>query len=401
MGNLITKAHGLDQSLQNIEKKHPFIHKAQRYVLLFVVLKTALKIFWLLYDKGLIRVASEYKKAISVKFFRTIKQIPAVKAKIDSEMTKVMSDVEKDLEKPAHIPKFLRLPENGLTKDELIPLIEDHKKVSKVHWEDGKISGTVYFGAGEINEVANFASNTFSLSNPLHPDVFPGVNKMEAEVVSMVLNMYNAPPGACGTMTSGGTESILMACKAHRDWAKDVKGISAPEIVAAVSVHAAFDKACAYFGIQLIHVPVEEVSRKIDLRAVRNAITSNTIMVVGSVPSFPHGVCDDIQELSKIALHHGIGLHVDCCLGGFLVPFMEKAGFPLPTFDFRVPGVTSISCDPHKYGFTPKGSSVVMYARKSLRHYQYFVAPDWTGGIYASPSIAGSRAGSLIAGSYL
>ncbi|KAL6063333.1 Sphingosine-1-phosphate lyase 1 [Balamuthia mandrillaris] len=237
----------------------------------------------------------------------------------------------------------------------------------------------------------------FTWSNPLHPDVFPGVRKMEAEVIAMVVKMFNGNEEACGTTTSGGTESILMACRAYREWGKAVKGITKPEIVVPSSVHCAFDKACDYFGIKLVHVPVSKKTWSADIEAMRRAITSNTVALVGSAPSFPHGTMDDIQGLAALARRYNVGLHVDSCLGGFLVPFMAKAGYPLRPFDFRVPGVTSISCDTHKYGFAPKGSSVILYRNKELRSFQYFVAPDWPGGIYASPTIAGSRPGALIA----
>jgi sphinganine-1-phosphate aldolase len=223
---------------------------------------------------------------------------------------------------------------------------------------------------------------------------------MEAEVASMVLNMYNAPSTAGGFVTSGGTESLLMACKTYRDWGLVTKNISRPNMVVPDTIHAAFDKACEYFGIEMIKLPVDAVSFKADVSKMAKAINKNTVMIAGSGPNYPHGIVDDIEALGKLAKKHGIGMHVDCCLGGFLVPFMEDAGYPLPPFDFRVEGVTSISCDTHKYGFAPKGTSVVMYRDKELRKYQYTVMPDWTGGMYASHGIAGSRAGSVIAGAW-
>lgn len=253
------------------------------------------------------------------------------------------------------------------------------------------------------------AIQRFVLANPLHPDVFPGVRRMDAEVVAMVLSMYNAPPGqGVGTTTSGGTEvrrlhsaesiatlmtaqSILLACKAHRDWAKAVKGITEPEIVLPRSAHAAFDKAGAYFKIKIHHIPVDPITRKVQLHRVKRAINKNTIMLVGSAVNFSDGVADDIPALGALAIKNRIGLHVDCCMGSFIVPFLEKAGFPTSPFDFRVQGVTSISCDTHKYGFAPKGSSVIMYRDKALRRYQYYTSSDWAGGVYASPTLAGSR----------
>lgn len=166
------------------------------------------------------------------------------------------------------------------------------------------------------------------------------------------------------------------------------------------SVHAAFDKAAMYFGIKIHHIPVDRKTRKVQIAKVRRAINANTILLVGSAPNFPDGAIDDISALSDLAVKHRIGLHVDCCLGSFLVPFLERAGFPTVPFDFRVPGVTSISCDTHKYGFSPKGSSCIMYRSKQIRKYQYSVTTTWPGGVYATPSMSGSRPGALIAGAW-
>jgi sphinganine-1-phosphate aldolase len=243
------------------------------------------------------------------------------------------------------------------------------------------------------------AFSRYALSNPLHPDCFPYLRKMESEIVAMTVKLFNGDPrtGHCGTMTSGGTESILMACKAYRDLARSKRGVREPELVVPLTAHAAFDKACAYFGIKLVHVPVDPVTFRANPAAMRRAITPNTIGLICSAPSYPQGVIDPVEELAALALEHGLPLHVDCCLGSYCVAFAGRAGFAVPPFDFAVKGVSSISCDTHKYGFAPKGSSVVMYASEELRHAQYFVAPEWTGGIYASPSIAGSRPGALIA----
>jgi len=223
----------------------------------------------------------------------------------------------------------------------------------------------------------------------------------------MCLRLFNAPLATdgskttgAGTTTSGGTESVLMACKAYRNWARDTKGITEPEMVIPSSAHAAFEKAGDYFGIKVNTIPVDPTSRKVNISGVKRAINKNTIMLVGSAPNFPDGMIDDIPSLSALAKKHGLPLHVDCCLGSFLMPFLEKAGFPSEPFDFRVDGVTSISCDTHKYGFAPKGSSVILYRNKAWRKFQYFVQADWAGGVYASPSIAGSRPGSLMAGTW-
>lgn len=222
---------------------------------------------------------------------------------------------------------------------------------------------------------------------------------MEAEVVAMTVELFNGKAGThCGTMTSGGTESILMAMKAYRDYAKQTRGVADPELICPVTAHAAFDKACNYFGIKLVHVPVDPVTFRADVKAMTAKINKNTIALVCSAPCYAQGVVDPVEELATVAKARNLPLHVDCCLGSFLIASAAAAGHKLPLFDFRVDGVTSISADPHKYGFAPKGSSVIMYSEAKYRHAQYFVAPEWTGGIYASPSIAGSRGGAAIAG---
>ncbi|XP_067092401.1 sphingosine-1-phosphate lyase 1 isoform X3 [Osmerus mordax] len=266
----------------------------------------------------------------------------------------------------------------------------------EVDWEKGKVSGAVYWGDENLTKLLVKVYGDFAWSNPLHPDIFPGVRKMEAEVVRMTCSLFHGGPNSCGTVTSGGTESILMACKAYRDMAYE-RGVKHPEIIAPVSVHAAFDKAANYFGMKLVHIPLDKKTMKVDVKAMKRAIGRNTAMLVCSAPQFPHGVMDPIEEVGKLAQQYNLPLHVDACLGGFLIVFMAKAGFKLAPFDFRVKGVTSISADTHKYGYAPKGSSVILYSDKKYRHYQYFVAPDWQGGIYASPSVAGSRPGGIIA----
>lgn len=188
----------------------------------------------------------------------------------------------------------------------------------------------------------------------------------------------------------------MLAMKAYRDRARETKGITKPEMIVPITAHAAFDKASQYFGIKTIHIPVDSNFRA-DVNAARKAISRNTIVIVGSAPSFPHGTIDPIEELSELARQHGVGFHTDACLGGFVLPWAEKLGYPVPKFDFRLPGVTSMSVDTHKYGYAAKGTSVILYRGQDLRHYQYYIATDWPGGLYFSPTFAGSRPGALSA----
>jgi glutamate/tyrosine decarboxylase-like PLP-dependent enzyme len=267
----------------------------------------------------------------------------------------------------------------------------------EVVWKDGFVSGAVYHGNQEHIDFLNKVYAINSQSNPLHADVWPSTTKFEAEIVAMTANMLGgADQDICGTVSSGGTESILLAMKTYRDRARQEKGITRPEMVVPVTAHAAFDKASQYFNIKMVHIPVDETFRA-DVKAAQKAINRNTVVIVGSGPAFPHGVIDPIQKLSELAREHGIGFHTDACLGGFVLPWAEKLGYPVPLFDFRLPGVTSMSADTHKYGYAAKGTSVVLYRGQNLRHYQYYTATDWPGGLYFSPTFAGSRPGALSA----
>ncbi|XP_076064939.1 sphingosine-1-phosphate lyase [Oratosquilla oratoria] len=331
-------------------------------------------------------------------FFRLVRRIPQVRAKIEEEINKVSESMEKEMnENIKHAGYLTSLPSKGWSVEEIIKETEEYCGYGTFDWESGCASGTVYNGNKILTELMTKVYGMSAWTNPLHADVFPGVRKMEAEVVRMCCTIYNGGPLSCGTMTSGGTESIIMAIKAYREYAKNVKGIKNPEIVVPITAHAAFDKGCQLLHIRIKHIPIDPVSMKVDVNAMEKAITKNTIMLAGSAPQFPHGVVDPIEEIADLGVKYDIPVHVDACLGGFLIPFMKEAGYLLPLFDFCVEGVTSISADTHKYGYAPKGSSVIMYSDEKWRHYQYFVCPDWPGGIYATSTISGSRAGGIIA----
>jgi sphinganine-1-phosphate aldolase len=317
---------------------------------------------------------------------------------------------DKLVPKGPSVVRHLTLPEEGKPLEWILAEMDkmDHEMEHSSDWHHGKVSGAVYHGGNDLRDVIVASYQRYCVANPLHPEIFPAVRKMEAEVVAMCLQLYNNPNGA-GAMTAGGTESIIMAVKTYRDWARDVKGVTEPEMVIPASAHAAFDKAAAYLNIKVHVIPVDRVTRRVNIKRLKRAINSNTILLVGSCINFPDGNQDDITALAELATKYKIGLHVDCCLGSFIVPYLEKAGlaggdengeYKLEPFDFRVQGVTSISCDTHKYGFSPKGTSVIMYRDAQLRKYQYYVNPHWSGGVYASPSISGSRPGALIAGTW-
>jgi glutamate/tyrosine decarboxylase-like PLP-dependent enzyme len=298
-------------------------------------------------------------------------------------------------------PSFARLPADGVPADEVAGLVERLAAVEEHRWRDGFASGAVYHGDPEHVAFLNRVYAAQSQSNPLHPDLWPSATKFEAEIVSMTGQLLGAGHASSaapvvGTVNSGGTESILLAMKAYRDFARDRRGIADPEIVAPVTAHAAFDKAARYFDMPLVRVGVDD-EFKADVAAMAAAVTPRTAVVVGSAPSFPHGVIDPIPELAALAAGRGVGCHVDACLGGFIVPWAERLGYPVPPFDFRLPGVTSMSADTHKYGYAAKGSSVVLYRGKELRQFQFYTVTDWPGGLYLSPTFAGSRPGALSA----
>jgi glutamate/tyrosine decarboxylase-like PLP-dependent enzyme len=190
----------------------------------------------------------------------------------------------------------------------------------------------------------------------------------------------NGDENVAGNFTSGGTESIMLAVKTARDFARAKRPqIRAPEMVLPVTAHAAFQKAAHYLDVKPVLVPVDTTSFRADVDAVRTAITSNTILLVGSAVSYAHGVVDPIPELAQLALEHGLLLHVDGCMGGFLLPYFRRLGAAIPDFDFGVPGVTSISMDLHKYAFAAKGASTILYRSQELRRYQIYTCAQWTG----------------------
>jgi len=274
---LAGRAAWLDTLLYGTNEK---LVLAKNVIVLIALVRFVGPYVGLVYDRGLFGVLKIAGVALMNKFFRTVKRIPFVRAKIDQELGKVMRKVEHDVAPTLEgVPAYVALPAHGLPQDEVDKQLDKLATFTHKAVEQGRVSGAVYHGGEELSKLTNRAYARFSLSNPLHPDLFPGVRKMEAEIVSMVVKMYNGGPDACGTTTSGGTESILMACKTMRDWARDVKGITEPEMVIPVSAHAAFDKAGHYFKIKVLHAPLDPVTMKVDVKAVRRMVTRNTIMV--------------------------------------------------------------------------------------------------------------------------
>jgi sphinganine-1-phosphate aldolase len=333
-------------------------------------------------------------------FFESVKALPIVKGLIAAERGKMIAEMDVDMSKKLakEPPRLTSLPAKGVSVDAVL-LEAAQRKRKDLEWTPAGslMSGAVYMADDDHFKMLSSVYASFAHSNPLHGDAFPAVVRMENEVVNMTATMLGCSPAGpnpnvCGLMTSGGTESILTAIRATRDYSRDVRGIKAPEMIVAISAHAAVYKAADYFGIELVRVGVDARFR-MDVDAVRRAITGNTILIYASTPGYPHGAVDDVQALAAIAKKRKCCLHVDACLGGFVLPFASS----IKPFDFRVDGVTSMSVDTHKYGLAQKGSSVVLYNSAALRQYQYTAVMDWSGGLYISPSQAGSRSGGLIA----
>jgi len=335
------------------------------------------------------------------RLYRYAKRFPIVSKRLEAEYAPIMAELRKSAKPYAgEVESHAVLPTEGKARSDILSEIRELQRREADRWEQGYVSGAVYHGDPEHIAFLNEVYATTSQTNPLHSDLWPSIAKYEAEIVSMTANLLGAKLAAnarvCGTVSSGGTESIMLAMRSYRDWARDTKGITSPELVVPTTAHAAFDKSAQYFGIKLVKVPVGQDYRA-DVSATKKAITRHTICVVGSATSFPHGVIDPIEELSELSRKHAIGFHTDACLGGFILPWAEKLGYDVPAFDFRLPGVTSVSVDTHKYGYAAKGTSVVLYRNHDLRHYQYYKVGDWPGGLYFSPTFAGSRPGALSA----
>ena len=328
-----------------------------------------------------------------------LRKLPAVRQEIDNQTGSILREMESSVKPYSDkFSTYTSLPSEGHAREKILSEMEEITSLEDSRWQGGYVSGAVYHGDSEHIEFLNRVYALQSQSNPLHVDLFPSASKFESEIVAMTADMLGAEQAneCCGTVNSGGTESILLAIKTYRDWAYEEKNIRNPEIIVPESAHAAFDKAGEYFKIRVIRTPMDS-NYKADIQAIRNRVSSRTIAIAASAVSFPHGVIDPIYDIASIAKEWDIGFHVDACLGGFILPWAEKLGYDVAPFDFRVQGVTSISVDTHKYGYAAKGTSVVLYRSESLRRYQYFTATDWPGGLYLSPTFAGSRPGALSA----
>jgi glutamate/tyrosine decarboxylase-like PLP-dependent enzyme len=291
-----------------------------------------------------------------------------------------------------------KLPAHGRDAAEVLAELEAFKRDDK-DFRRGRVFGLVFHADEALEALVGAAHDAYLWHNALNPNVFPSLRQMTNDIVDIAASLLGGDEvddDLAGFLTSGGTESILMAVKAAKVRAAHERDVHDANVVLPMSAHAAFDKACQYFGLESRRVPVRDDYRA-DVDAMEAAIDANTVLVVGSAPQYPQGVIDPIEELAASAAAHGTACHVDACMGGFVLPFLERNGRPVPSWDFRVPGVTSISADVHKYGYVPKGISVIMHRSKEMRRHQTFSFDGWLGGFYGSSGILGTKPGGPIA----
>lgn len=286
------------------------------------------------------------------------------------------------------------LPTNGSPVDEVLARVDELQR-DDVDWRGGRAFSLVYEAGDEVRRLNEAVTARFFPTNALNPLAFPSLGRMQADVVSIVADLLHGAPDASGFMTSGGTESILLAVKAARNRA----GVDRPNVVLPTSAHAAFTKAGSYFGVETRRVPVRDDYRA-DVDAMADAIDDRTVLVVVSAPQYPQGVIDPVADVAALARERDVLCHVDACMGGMILPFLARLGHDIVPFDFAVDGVTSISVDLHKYGYAAKGASVLVHRTKDLRRHQTFVTDDWLGGRYGSSGILGTRSGAPIAAAW-
>ncbi len=306
------------------------------------------------------------------------------------------------------------LPESGRSREEILGELREMATEEDQVWETGRCSGTMYCGDRDHYAFLKEAFGLFAHQNALQRDMCPSATRFEGEIIAMALDLMHAgqpetgragarpriDAEAAGMVTSGGSASIAQAMLAYREEGREARGIERPNVVKPETGHPAFDKACHLFGIELRRAPVDPETTLVRPDDVAELIDESTVAIVGSAGNYGYGTIDPIAELGELALERGVGLHTDGCLGGYLLPFAEQLGYPIPPFDFRVPGVTTISADTHKYGYGLKGTSTLLFRDRELRNRCYFFMPDWSGGKYFSPGMEGSRSDGLLAATW-
>ena len=292
---------------------------------------------------------------------------------------------------------YRAIPSAPVDRAEIQQQIADMAHREDEQGDKGTVSGSLYCGDHDHYAFLGEVFSLFSHANVLQRDMYPSATKFEAEIIAMTSDLLHG--SGVGVVTSGGSESLITALYTYREHARETRGVTRPNVVIPATAHVALDKGAHWMGIEVRHAPLTD-GYVADVDAMDALIDDQTIALVGSAANYAHGLIDPIEQIAALAQSHGIGMHVDGCLGGWLLPFVEKLGYDVPLWDFRVPGVTSISADTHKYGYALKGSSVLLYRDRDLRKNQYFTYPDWPGGLYLSPGLAGSRSGGIIASTW-
>lgn len=294
----------------------------------------------------------------------------------------------------------MRIPDSGLGKEEILKTLESYKQ-KDLDWKSGRVFGYIYDPGQEVTELIHKAYTTFLTENALDPTSFPSLLRLENEVVAMVADILDADQNVVGNFTSGGTESLILAVKTARDYARATKPhISEPEMVLPITGHSSLFKAAHYLGIKPVVTSVTDGKFVADVQSMREAVTANTILLVGSAPSYAHGVVDPIPEIGALAQERDLLFHVDACVGGLHLSYMKKLGYPVPEFNLNVPGVTSLSVDLHKYGYAAKGASIVLHRDKELRRHQMFACSRWTGYPVINPAITSAKTGGPMAAAW-
>ncbi len=294
----------------------------------------------------------------------------------------------------------MQIPETGLATNEILSTLKSYKQ-NDLDWASGKVFGLVYDPGKDATDVIHQAYTMYLTENGLDPTSFTSLLRLENELVRMTANLLGGDEDVVGNFTSGGTESIILAVKAARDMSRATKAeIQAPEMILPITAHSSFFKAAHYLDVKPVVVPVVDDTFRADVTAVKDAITDNTILIVGSAPSYAHGVVDPIIEMGQIAREHDLLFHVDACVGGIHLSYMQQMGYEIPDFNFSVPGVTSLSVDLHKYGYAAKGASIVMYKSQEIRRYQMFTCSRWTGYTVINPAVTSSKPGGPMAAAW-
>lgn len=313
----------------------------------------------------------------------------------------MLKELEEKLTKtfePLNKVRHDTIPKKSMTNEQTLSFLKEMRG-GEVAYRECKAIGGIYEDDQHHFDLLNQVYALYSDSNALYPMIFPALRKMECEILRMTANLLHGDSNVVGSLNSGGSESIMVAMKGYRDRSLKMYGITKPEVLICDSTHPAFVKAGHYLNINVIRIPMDKDLR-MDMNIMKSKVTKNTICIVASAPTFPHGVIDPIEEIAAFCSKNNIGMHVDSCVGGFLIPWLQKIGEIKKKIDFEAPGVTSITADLHKYGMSSKGAAVLLWKNSEYRKYQYSSDSEWSGGVYASPSVQGSRGGGAIASAY-